>query len=589
MTITDVDTSVSKVELWTVFLNANGTTWTVEGSVSGVQTGQATTGLFYTSDDGEVTFRILGGSRAFQPGDRFVFLTTGFTAYSGGLKVQDGVVLATPKAIFAATPGTGAAPLNVTFTSTSLDPIDQALVHRWTFGDNTPAVSGSELRVVQHEYANAGTYIATLQVTNPANETDQTSKTIRVIVNEVPSVTFTVSDTTGEAPVSIDFDATGTFDPEGTALQLKWDFGDNTPTDFEPFNDVVQISHTYQQLGSYTPSLTARDEGGATASVQGPTITLTGNSAPQASFIANPKSGGAPLIVNFDARDSVDPDGDPLTYNWKFGDGGTGTGVQTSHTYTNIGLYTVELTVSDGQGIDTDTDTIEVKNQPPSVSLSATPTTGNPPLEVTFDASGTFDPEGGPLTYAWNFGDGTTIANGAAVEKHTYGTVGSFTARLTVTDDKGESSLVVRAISVSVPGNRPPNVSIGADPQSGAANLNVAFNLAGTSDPDGDPVQLTLDFGDGEVVVNLLPSSKVNHMYTAPGTYTVLAVGADGKGATGQAQIQVEVTGGGGGGGSGQPSPNNNPCAAGIAQAMVFGFVGLMLMSVGSRLRRRVR
>jgi PKD repeat protein len=345
------------------------------------------------------------------------------------------------------------------------------------------------------------------------------------------------------------------------------------------------VSNTYQPLGTYTPSLPATDEGGASTTVQGPLITLTGNSAPQASFIANPKSGGTPLKVDFDATDSTDPDGDPLTYSWKFGDGGVGSGVQTSHTYQAIGVYTVELTVSDGVGIDTDTEIIEVKNQPPTINLAASPSSGTPPLEVTFDASASFDPEGGPLTYNWNFGDGTTIANGEAVVKHTYASIGSFTARLTLTDDKGESTLGVRTISITVPGNRPPNVSLGADPQSGAANLNVSFNLAGTSDPDGDPVQLTLDFGDGNVVVNLLPTSKVSHMYTNAGTYTVLAVGSDGKGATGQAQIQVQVTGGSSGGDSGAPS--GNPCAAGIAQAMVFGLAGVSLLGVGSRIRRR--
>lgn len=588
LTITDVDLSVSKLELWTVFMNAGGSTWSVEGTVSGVQTGQATTGALYTTDDGEVTFRITAGATPFAAGDRFIFLTTGLTPYSLGLKVQDGTVLSVPKAIFTATPSTGAQPLNVTFTSTSLDPTDQPLIHTWNFGDGA-SQSGSELRLVQHEYADAGIFNATLIVTNPNNETDLTTRTIQVIINEAPFVTFTVSDTSGEAPITIDFDATGTTDPEGTNLNLTWNFDDGTVIGPMPFNVLVQTSHTYQQLsppGGYLPKLTATDEGGASTTVTGPPIQLTGNSAPQASFIANPKSGGAPLLVNFDATDSIDPDGDPLTYSWKFGDGGVGSGVETSHTYTAIGLYTVELTVSDGVGIDTDTETIEVKNQPPTLGLSALPSTGTPPLEVTFDASTSFDPEGGPLTYNWNFGDGTTIANGPAVVKHTYSTIGSFTARLTLTDDRGESTLGVRTISLTVPGNRPPNVSLGADPQSGAANLNVTFNLTGTSDPDGDPVQLTLDFGDGNVVVNLLPSSKVSHMYTNAGTYTVLAVGSDGKGATGQAQIQVEVTSGSSGG---QGSPNNNPCAAGIAQAAVFGLAGLALMGAGSRIRRRRR
>lgn len=585
--ITNVNLDESKVELWTVFLNASETAWSVEGSVSGVQTGTATTGNSYTTDGGEVSFTITAGTKAFEAGDRFAFLTTGLTPYSAGLKVQDGVVLSVPKAIFAASPATGAKPLNVTFTSTSLDPNDAPLTHTWNFGDGQ-STSGSELRVTQHTYQDPGRYTATLTVTNPLNQTDQASKTIVVIDNELPQPTFTVSATSGVAPVSIDFDATGTTDPEdGTNVTLKWNFGDNSNEVTGPYATTKQVSHTYQQLGDYVPSLTATDQGGASKTVQGPTISLTGNSSPQASFIANPKTGGAPLKVDFDASNSVDPDGDPLTYSWKFGDGGTGNGVQTSHTYQAIGTYIAELTVSDGQATGTKTETIDVKNQPPAIALTATPTTGTPPLEVTFDASASVDPEGGPLTFNWTFGDGTSIANGSTIEKHTYTTVGSFTARLTVTDDQGESSLAVRTISVSVPGNRPPNVSVGADPQSGPAGVNVSFNMSGTTDPDGDPVQLTLDFGDGGVLVNLLPTSKVSHTYTAAGMYTVIAVGSDGKGASGQAQIQIEVTGAAGGG-TGQPGTSPNPCAAGIAQAVVFGLVGLTLMSVGTRRRRRL-
>jgi PKD repeat protein len=87
----------------------------------------------------------------------------------------------------------------------------------WNFGDGA-SQSGVELRTVQHTYAAAGTFNATLTVTNPNNETDQTTRTVRVIVNESPVVMFTVSDTTGEAPITIDFDAADSFDPEGTDL-----------------------------------------------------------------------------------------------------------------------------------------------------------------------------------------------------------------------------------------------------------------------------------------------------------------------------------------------------------------------------------
>ena len=50
----------------------------------------------------------------------------------------------------------------------------------------------------------------------------------------------------------------------------------------------------------------------------------------------------------FNAGGSTDPDNDPLTYAWTFGDGQSGTGITASRTYTSTGSKTVTLTVSDG-------------------------------------------------------------------------------------------------------------------------------------------------------------------------------------------------------------------------------------------------
>ena len=64
--------------------------------------------------------------------------------------------------------------------------------------------------------------------------------------------------------------------------------------------------------------------------------------------------------VTFDGSGSTDPDDDPLTYHWAFGDGTTATGAVVTHIYATSGIYTVTLTVSDGQLDDTDTVIITV-------------------------------------------------------------------------------------------------------------------------------------------------------------------------------------------------------------------------------------
>ena len=75
-----------------------------------------------------------------------------------------------------------------------------------------------------------------------------------------------------------------------------------------------------------------------------------GNLPPIAEASASPRSGGAPLRVQFDGRASRDPDGSALRFHWNFGDGTRGTGRAPAHTYRSRGRYFVTLTVTDPAG-----------------------------------------------------------------------------------------------------------------------------------------------------------------------------------------------------------------------------------------------
>ena len=72
------------------------------------------------------------------------------------------------------------------------------------------------------------------------------------------------------------------------------------------------------------------------------------NLAPTAQLSATPTSGSAPLTVSFSSAGSVDPEGQPLTFTWSFGDGTFATAPNPTHTYAVAGPYTVRLSVSDG-------------------------------------------------------------------------------------------------------------------------------------------------------------------------------------------------------------------------------------------------
>ncbi len=97
------------------------------------------------------------------------------------------------------------------------------------------------------------------------------------------------------------------------------------------------------------------------------------NPGPTAIATASVTHGAAaPLTVNFSSAGSVDPNGDPLTYTWNFGDGSTSTAANPSHTYTTKGAFTVDLTISDSANTAQATPIVIQVGQPPVVTI-ATP------------------------------------------------------------------------------------------------------------------------------------------------------------------------------------------------------------------------
>ena len=93
-----------------------------------------------------------------------------------------------------------------------------------------------------------------------------------------------------------------------------------------------------------------------------------GNRAPVARFNSDKTAGAAPLVANFDASVSDDPDGDDLSYIWDFGDGTTAEGRTPSHTFEEAGVYTVTMKVVDKDEVESENQLkVYVGNEPPAV------------------------------------------------------------------------------------------------------------------------------------------------------------------------------------------------------------------------------
>lgn len=189
-----------------------------------------------------------------------------------------------------------------------------------------------------------------------------------------------------------------------------------------------------------------------------------------------------------------------------------------------VGQYIVTLQVSDGKAASA-TDAVIVmvaSNLPPEAVLVADVTSGVWPLVVHFDGTGSSDPEGAALSYAWSFGDGIVgVTDPTPV--HEFWSPGSFKVELRVTDDRGQIDTDYVTIEVADWVNSPPEASPVATPDSGAAPLPVQFT-AHAADPDGDALSYVWDFDDGATSTQADPL----HTFTAPGSYLVLLLVSDG-------------------------------------------------------------
>lgn len=321
--------------------------------------------------------------------------------------------------------------------------------------------------------------------------------------NQLPQALLAASPLSGDLPLLVDFDASGSSDPDGSILDYAWDFDGNGT--YEEFSDGPQVSHSYSTPGLrlVRVRVTDNDLARATATLQ-INVTPPGNASPIA--LCTPALIGAqvPLTVDFDATASFDPDGLITRYDWDFnGDGlweGYDAGPQPSFVFSAPGNFNLGLRVTDNAGAQSllalPVNLNVTGNVPPTAALLPAPTGGLAPLQVSFDASLSSDVDGTIVNYEWDFnGDGLFDAYGDAPSaEYSFILSGSYSTRLRVTDDSGAQDIASQTITVG----DVTHAVLQASPSEAAPGTTVQLSAAGSSNPGSALAQFEWDLnGDG--------------------------------------------------------------------------------------------
>jgi PKD repeat protein len=410
-----------------------------------------------------------------------------------------------PTADFAGTLTSGLKPLTVDFADSSTS-YDAITAREWDFGDGNTSTEQNPT----HVYATEGIYTVSLTVYEADGDSDTATKVDYIIVTREnqPPVSVPNGPYTGTEGAAILFSGSGSYDPDGSIISFVWDFGfgdGNTGTGESP-------AYTYAQDGTYNVTLVVTDSEGATDTST--TTAAIDDTKPTADFAGTPTSGLKPLTVDFiDNSTSYDA---IAAREWAFGDGDTSTEQNPTHMYTSEGIYTVSLTVYEADG-DSDTEAkvdyinVTVENQLP-VSDPNGPYTGTEGAAILFSGSGSYDPDGSIVSYAWDFGFGDGNTGTGESPAYTYAQDGTYNVTLVVTDNVGATDTNTTTTTIA---DTEPTADFAGTPTSGLKPLTVDFSDSSTT-YDGIAAW-EWDFGDGNTSTEQNPT----HVYTTEGIYTV--------------------------------------------------------------------
>lgn len=309
-------------------------------------------------------------------------------------------------------------------------------------GSGDPATTGYS------DYASLGQYTITGTIVNPGSSAP-------------PNAVISASPTSGEAPLTVNFSGSGSTD-DGTISSYSWNFGDGSAT-----SSNLAPSHVYSTAGTFGATLMVTDNEGQTDSAS-TTITVTRDIYVDSIVLSSSSTTttvSATAAVTIKNRAGAGVSGVTVSGSWSGVVQGTVSGVTnasgivslSSPQSTASGTFTFTVTGVSASGYTYNSqlnrqNTASIvgnllQNNPPTAVISATPTSGEAPLTVTFSSSGSTD-DGTIVSYSWNFGDGSAVST-SENPSHVFSSAGAFNVTLTVTDNGGLTGSASRTITVT--------------------------------------------------------------------------------------------------------------------------------------------
>jgi hypothetical protein len=311
----------------------------------------------------------------------------------------------------------------IQLAGSAFDYNNDALTYSW-LQTSGPAVTLSSSSVLSPTFQPAERATYTFQLTVNDGKGGQASDSVNVVVANRPPVANAGTDQTAvQVGQPVQLNGSASNDPDGDTLTYAWVRLSGPPATLTGANSATP-GFTPASKGTYTFQLTVNDGKGGTST---DTVVISAaNRTPTASAAANPSTADVGASVQLTATAS-DLDGDTLSYTWQQTGGpqpltiSNGNAASASVVPTAKGVYSFTVTVADSEGASiVAVATFSVRNRAPLASAGPDQQI-NVNQATQLNGSGSSDPDGDAITYAWLQTAGQEVTlNGADTPNPTF-------------------------------------------------------------------------------------------------------------------------------------------------------------------------